>query len=495
MNSLLSFDARTIAALGLQSKGNNQETPTFDALFDIGKKKMCELYSYNKSFLNGAIIRSDLGFLVWYLENGGSVADVFDPWLKNLSENYKLETFSLFSNEGEFLKILLTQHCVENLDVVASAAALHRLFPGLHKWINTLEETGKETELTRFLKPKLLISVKNRFRTYISHVAPSDQLSMDAIKPIITNLGEHAIVEHLEWNKCLDYAVNMLKPINDKLDSEKDKDIIHSIIMFAYEERAIFAVEAMLKLKLFEGKMVPLFIHYAKEMEIEDPSLDSIIMSLLDHKSAYNYIYLVSTYPQFRMFNDKCIKSCKPHDFALPNVDSFKWEKKAMYLHYANPNRTGKYGGCPVFTMHQLCSVKDIKNIVVVINNLWFGVESEETNGDLVWSVVEYVEKQTNMVTIKHLEHLEHNVTKHTLSVHWTNVNPDPKEKKPPANVCNVSQSVICCKEMDKENKIIAKNVDLPYVKQDFEYIQAFWTVMHWFVFNKDKFGDFFFKS
>ena len=352
------MDILSIAAVGLDSLEHEEvKSCDFNQCFNRGKELIVtdQMVRQPRTDL-GKIVptrlaASDVGFLMWYqkyLEHwAGSVyrpVKIWKPkalihkWLEGITNQNR--TFSMFSNEGEFFKMLILSHETKIVLEHEFWGTVSSIFPGLKKWIHFQYTTRGEL--------KTILDTIVPMHGGEMHKKELKKLQMEALNGIyeddfktrvmhlcIENNMLSAMMCDTNYTKAWEAGViNAMFILGKYIGQHKDDRIGEwtSLLNKAVYHKAVFAIEALCKLACdVFGNDVELPIPWDK-IDIHDPESDIIMMTLVSvgvkcHDSPLRPM-LCST----RCNINQCAEL-----YHLPLFDTPKWTVPQLYSRYVHP--------------------------------------------------------------------------------------------------------------------------------------------------------------
>jgi hypothetical protein len=360
---------RLVASIGM-NKSN-----TFLDAFENGKKKIEDVnpedFKDNISYyVNKMIVTSDVGFLIWlnkyinYWSHHGSLTmtmlDVFENWLDYIEIRFENENVSLFSNEGNFLMMMLNIkfHHHSSKFVIPWNRILNK-FPGMYKWIQIQNE------------------LKNKNAKHVDFDALSENVDIQQInffdKNAISGRNKNVLLESdLSKEKILKictlkYMFNVILVHNDfretsmltKIGKLWDKGIsvanyfLDSLIEKKVDMNQLLS-EAMTTLSVF---MVEAILSKNSKLKIpnstieEDPYYDNILLCVASYgtNSEMNKIY-----PELEWVLK--LKSNPISRNAIPTLDDYNWGVDQIFFHYNNGYEIHREWAsrCPIMVIQKL---------------------------------------------------------------------------------------------------------------------------------------------
>jgi hypothetical protein len=466
------LSARCIAALGLEcltKKGSTQNS------WDEG----CTAVPYFQDYpeIDAALERSDIGFFVAHYNYRECPDDLFEQWNK-LYWSGK----SLYDPPGELLKYFISKKYFRMNDV----ESLFDRFHGLCKWLNMneiqapsiesvknnqkkkqkvpvmpmteeeldniglgmvpmTEEELDDIELIKAREPELI-----RLTWAVHNPDPinPNKLARDIMficrpENMFENLDENGVIEDL-WTKGKEKALYLWGTFQTEIEPS-------ILVRDALKFDSILTLESMFVISKYRFELANELRDQIENNRINKPKLDVPIMLFIDEFKQEKIPSMISQrYPSFFMIN-RGFKSDNPiEDFGLPQTSTYKWSRNAMYLHYGGDmiSNTGRNWqlGCPYFTVTQLC--ENQKTLVILINGRLLG----STGTQVV--VYQNMWIQRPNIASLYLDYFDEIMAKDA----FARKKLIPKQGTPEANL----------------------KYGLPWLHDDNQYIQAYWTICHW---------------
>lgn len=360
LESGTTMDLYTTAWVGLTEiqrageKGDIKLEDCFRTGLVLLLKIPCLPQSQLEMHLQGRFSVSDVGFLAWYLKCAKIVPSKLATWWVKMVDGNP----TMFSNEGEFLKQLISSPYPSDarLERPFWSAALEA-FPGLLKWIHYSRKRAPVLdEFTSNLKS--YISNSRSSLTHLLVCIKDMHVRDEAVeKDVIDMCTQETMISEVMsvspngefggmWEECTTNATFMISHLLHLCEEGERVSVWKSLMSRALMANSTFAIEALLSLchELTEGR----------KAERDDLIAMSILqwkkLKMLVLEPMYMMMHLAGVSPPVTKY--KALRQLAPtlpivsaniativQDYSLPPLNSYMWTEAQLSLRYASPLR------------------------------------------------------------------------------------------------------------------------------------------------------------